>query len=296
MKKIAYLTMSDMGDFVTDFHLSIPPMAALGWQVETVPWRSEVDWDRFDAVYICTPWDYPEHAEQFLDVLAQIDASRALLINDLALVHWTLEKTYLRDVENGGSDIVPSTWYDGFESADTSRLFAEHQTDRIVIKPTVGANAADTFVLTDPVSDAELDMLRETFARRAFLVQPFIENIRTEGEFSLFFFHGEYSHAIQKTPKAGDFRVQEEHGADIRPVQPTAALMATARKLFAAIEPLPTYGRGDWVRGADGRYLLMELELIEPSLYLRTDRGAAARFARALDERFQVSTRKRAAG
>lgn len=295
MKKIAYLTMADMGDFVTDFHLSLEPMKELGWQVETVPWRSQVDWNEFDAVYICTPWDYPDYARQFLDVLGCIDASRALLINDLALVHWTLEKTYLRDVEQRGSAIVPSTWYDGFESVNPADLFAEHQSKRIVVKPTVGANAKDTFVLTDPVSDKELGELRKVFASRAFLVQPFIENIQSEGEFSLFFFNGDYSHAIQKTPKPGDFRVQEEHGADISPVHPPPELLENANALFARIEPQPTYGRGDWVRDADDRFLLMELELIEPSLYLRTDGGAAARFARALDERFEIFAGKGAA-
>lgn len=300
MKKIAYLTMADMGDFVTDFDLSVAPMNALGWEVETVDWRSKIDWNSFDAVYICTPWDYPEHAQLFLEVLESIDASRALLINDLALVHWTLEKTYLKDVEQLGSDIVPSTWYDSFECTNPARLFAEEfeefGTERIVVKPTIGANAQDTFVLTDPVGDAQVKVLQRAFAARAFLVQPFIENIQTEGEYSLFFFNGAYSHAIQKTPKAGDFRVQEEHGATIRSVQPPDALLETAVALFARIEPQPTYGRGDWVRGADGRYLLMELELIEPSLYLRTDRGAAARFARALNERFQVFAGERAAG
>lgn len=295
MKKIAYLTMADMGDFVTDFHLSFAPMKELGWQVETVAWRSKLDWNEFDAVYICTPWDYPDFAQQFLDVLAAIDASRALLINDLALVHWTLAKTYLRDIEERGSTIVPSTWHDGFESVIAADLFAAHQSERIVIKPTVGANAKDTFVLTNPISDEQLSELRQVFANRAFLVQPFIENIQVEGEFSLFFFNGQYSHAIQKTPKSGDFRVQEEHGANISPVSPPAALLHTAGELFAQIEPVPTYGRGDWVRDADDRFLLMELELIEPSLYLRTDRGAAARFARALDERFKVFTSKGAA-
>jgi glutathione synthase/RimK-type ligase-like ATP-grasp enzyme len=177
----------------------------------------------------------------------------------------------------------------------TANLFAEHRSERIVIKPTVGANAKDTFVLTDPVGAEQLGELRQVFANRAFLVQPFIENIQREGEFSLFFFNGEYSHAIQKTPAAGDFRVQEEHGADISPVRPPDALLETASALFAQIGPLPPYGRGDCVRDADDRFLLMEFELIEPSLYLRTDRGAAARFARALDERFEVFTGKRAA-
>ncbi|MGI9235706.1 MAG: ATP-grasp domain-containing protein [Woeseiaceae bacterium] len=296
MRRIAYLTMADMGDFVTDYHLSIAPMAALGWQVDEVPWRSDHDWNRFDAVYICTPWDYPEHSTQFLDVLQAIDASRALLINDLALVQWTLEKTYLMDVERKGCAIVPSTWYDGFESVNPAHLFAEHKARRIVIKPTVGANAKDTYVLTEAISDTQQDELRQIYDGRAFLVQPYIESIQSEGEYSLFFFNGVYSHAIQKTPKRGDFRVQEEHGANIRSVQPTDALLKTAAALFSKIEPCPTYGRGDWVLGPNGRYLLMELELIEPSLYLRTDDGAAARFARALDERFEVFTRKGTAG
>jgi len=292
LKKVAYLTMADMGDFVTDFHLSFEPMVALGWRVETVAWRSAVDWNEFDAVYICTPWDYPEYLPQFLEVLRDIESSRALLVNDLSLVHWTLEKTYLRDIEQRGSDIVPSTWYDDFESARPADFFADHHTDKVVIKPTVGANAKDTFVLSEPVDGDLLQILQQTFSGRAFFVQPFIENIQAEGEYSLFFFNGEYSHTILKTPKAGDFRVQEEHGADIKAVRPPARLLDTARTLFALIEPQPTYGRGDWVRGHDGRYLLMELELIEPSLYLRADSGAAARFARAFDERFQVFARK----
>ena len=296
MKKVAYLTMEDMGDFVTDFHLSVEPMAALGWQVETVAWRANADWNAFDAVYICTPWDYPDYLPQFLDVLVNIESSQALLINDLSLVHWTMEKTYLRDIEQRGGDIVPSTWYEGIESANPAEFFADHQVDRVVIKPTVGANAKDTFVLADPVDEETLKMLRQVYWGRAFFVQPFIEAIQTEGEYSLFFFNGEYSHAILKTPKAGDFRVQEEHGADIKTVQPSSVLLDAAHDLFASIEPLPTYGRGDWVQGPDGRYLLMELELIEPSLYLRTDSGAAARFARAFDERFQIFAGKRALG
>ncbi len=284
--------MEDAGDFVTDYHLSIDPMAAHGWQVETVAWRSAPDWNAFDAVYICTPWDYPEHLAEFLDVLGAIDASSALLINDHSLVLWTLEKTYLRDIEKQGGRIVPSTWFDDFHEANLPRFFAEHSSDKVVIKPTVGANAQDTFVLTEPVPAALLDTLRSTFASRAFFVQPFIENIQAEGEFSLFFFNGDYSHAILKTPEKGDFRVQEEHGAEIKPVQPPEDLRRTATGLFAAIEPLPVYGRGDWVRGPDDDYLLMELELIEPSLYLRTDSGAPARFAAAFDQRFQEFARK----
>lgn len=296
MKKVAFLTMDGMGDYVTDCHLSIAPLAGFGWNVEMVAWRSAVDWNDFDAVYICTPWDYPDYMRQFLDVLERIESSRALLVNDLSLVHWTLEKTYLRDVEQRGHAIVPSRWYDGFESASPADFFSTHQTNKVVIKPTVGANAKDTFILSSPIDDDLLCLLRQTFQGRKFLVQPFVEAIQTEGEYSLFFFDNEYSHAIQKVPKTGDFRVQEEHGADIMAVSPPDKLLETAEALFSSIQPRPTYGRGDWVRGQDGRYLLMELELIEPSLYLRTDGGAATRFARAFDQRFEEFTRKRALG
>ena len=291
-RRVAYLVMDDMGDYVTDFHLSVAPLAELGWDVVEIPWRSEPEWDAFDAVYICTPWDYPKFPEEFLHVLEMIDASRALLLNELETVRWNLEKTYLKDVEARGDDIVPSSWYDDFAAADVPMFFDAHGVEKVVIKPTIGANAMDTFVLRHPVSDALLDRLARTFSERSFLVQPFIEAIHEEGEYSLFFFNGEYSHAIQKTPQKGDFRVQEEHGATITPVAPPEGLHDVAARVFSHLEPLPVYGRGDWVRGPDGRFLLMELELIEPSLYLRTDSGAALRFARAFDQRFEELTRK----
>jgi hypothetical protein len=279
--------MQNPGEYVTDYHLSFGPMEKLGWDVAAVPWRSAPDWNQFDAVYICTPWDYPEHVAEFMDVLAVIDASSAVLFNDLSIARWNLEKSYLRDVETRGDDIVPSTWFDGFDTSDVPGYFDAHKVNCVVIKPIIGANAKDTYVLTSPVSEDQLERLQKIFSGQRYFVQPFIENIQTEGEFSLFFFNGEYSHAIQKIPKAGDFRVQEEHGADIVTVTPSAELLETAHTVFSHIEPLPVYGRGDWVRGPDGRFLLMELELIEPSLYLRTDSGAASRFAAAFNQRFE---------
>jgi hypothetical protein len=109
-----------------------------------------------------------------------------------------------------------------------------------------------------------------------------MDRVLSEGEFSTFFFNGEYSHAILKKPEEGDFRTQEEHGADIRSVEAPQDLVDTAHDVVALVEPLPVYVRADFVRGDDERFLVMELELIEPSLYLRYDPGSAMRFARAL--------------
>jgi hypothetical protein len=189
----------------------------------------------------------------------------------------------LRDLEKRGAEIMPSIWYDDVDATDIPGWFDTFSTDTVVIKPVVGGNAVDTYVLANPVGKDVLAMLTETFAGRPFFVQPFIETIQTEGEYSLFFFSGSYSHAIVKKPKAGDFRVQEEHGADIQSIEPPPDLIATAHRLLELVEPQPVYVRADFVRGGDNRFLLMELELIEPSLYLRTDANAASRFAAAFD-------------
>lgn len=113
------------------------------------------------------------------------------------------------------------------------------------------------------------------------MVQPFMSAIVTEGEFSLFFFGSEYSHAILKTPKTGDFRVQEEYGGQLQRIEPEPLLLALSRQALAAIPAATLYARIDWVRAGEG-FALMELELIEPSLYFNLDSQAAERFARVL--------------
>lgn len=284
-KCCAFLTMDSVEGWSIDADLGIAPLEALGWRVEQVPWRSgNARWDDFDAVYIGTPWDYPEDVARFMAVLERIDRSRAVLVNPLALVRWNLPKTYLRDLESRGAAIVPSQWGEHLAPGALETSFDALATERVVVKPVVSTNARDTFLLArDEVRDAEPELVR-AFDRRAFVVQPFIERVRSEGEYSLFYFGDAFSHAILKKPKAGDFRVQEEHGASIDAVaSPSSALVAAADRVLELVRPAPVYARCDLVRGADGRFLLMELELIEPSMYLRMHPDAPARFAAAFD-------------
>jgi hypothetical protein len=119
------------------------------------------------------------------------------------------------------------------------------------------------------------------FANRPLLIQPFERNIVDEGEYSLIYFNGRLSHAILKVPKSGDFRVQEEHGGDIRAVTAEAALRAAGDAAMQAVGRPLLYGRVDLVRSGP-TFRVMELELIEPALYLRMDPGAPARFADAI--------------
>lgn len=282
MKRCAFLSMDDLSGFVCYDELLIEPLQRHGWQVETVSWRDPaVDWNGFDCVIIRSCWDYQSAPEQFLAVLETIEQSTARLENPLAVVRWNLSKTYLRDLQAQGIPIVPTHWLHGLEAAQLPALFAQWRTDEIIIKPVVSACAEDTFRLTPDTLPPQASHLETLFRQRECMVQPFMPAIVTEGEFSLFFFGGEYSHAILKTPKTGDFRVQEEYGGQLQRIEPEPLLLVLSRQALAVIPAATLYARIDWVRAGEG-FALMELELIEPSLYFNLDSQAAERFARVL--------------
>jgi glutathione synthase/RimK-type ligase-like ATP-grasp enzyme len=291
-KRCAFLTMDDTAGWSIDADLAIAPLQELGWHIDTVPWRStDADWSTYDAVYVGTPWDYPQDPPLFLDALKRIEKAGALLVNPFALLRWNLNKTYLRDLESRGAAIVPTIWLERLHAVALAGLFERCASERIIIKPTISTNATDTFLLSRVIPAELQKQLLDAFADRACMAQPFIDAIQTDGEFSLFYIGGTFSHAIQKRPKPRDFRVQEEHGASIDAVTPGEALLATATQVISLVEPVPMYARVDLVPDANGRFLLMELELIEPSMYLRMDQAAPGRFATAFDH--YVSTRKR---
>lgn len=279
--------MEDQEGWSIDAELAFPSMQAMGWTIDAMPWRAgNVDWNAFDAVYVGTPWDYPEDPGQFMQVLEAIDRSTAVLINDMQLVAWSLPKTYLRDLEEKGVAIVPSIWAERYEGGMLEHAFGRFAVDRIIVKPVISTNATDTCLVDRHDIDSLEPALAETFADRPCVIQPFVQNIQTEGEYSLFYFNREYSHAIRKTPKRGDFRVQEEHGAEIVSVDPEPSLQKAGDQVLRLVDPLPVYARVDFVRASDDRFLLMELELVEPSMYLRMDKKAPERFAKAFDEYF----------
>ena len=272
--------MDSLAGFVSDDELAVEPLKKLGWDVQTVSWRDKTaDWNDFEAVIIRTPWDYQREPEAFLEVLRNIDKSKARLENPLKIVEWNLNKLYLRELENAGIKIVPTIWGEEKISESLFKNWLGHfGADELVIKPIVSATAEFTYRLK-----AFTPELTEVFAARKYMIQPFMPNIVSEGEFSLFYFGGEYSHTILKTPKPKDFRVQEEHGGIIQAVEPGAKLLEAGRKPLEFIAPVPLYARVDFVRDAGEDFALMELELIEPALYFRMEKQAPERFARGFD-------------
>lgn len=287
--KLACLTLEHVGDYVIDDDLAYAELRRRSWQLEVIPWTQPTDWAAFDRVLIRTPWDYQNAPERFLQVLEAIEASGTPLQNPLAVVRWNLDKRYLRDLEAAGVPTVPSLFADTFDAKLLAGSFAHFGCERVVIKPTISANADHTYPLTESDAQTKQNELAHVFDGRPHLLQPFLDEVLGDGEVSLFHFGGRYSHAIRKQPKAGDFRVQEEHGGLITPLQPDAALREAAKAALAAVPVAVLYGRADFVRVA-GQDLLMELELIEPSLYFRMHPDAPSNFADALDDWAQHSS------
>ncbi|WNC73666.1 hypothetical protein RGQ13_06650 [Thalassotalea psychrophila] len=287
MKHCAILTMDCLDDFEAYDHLLDQPLLALGWKTQLVSWKQEqINWNEFDVVLIRTPWDYQEDAPRFLQVLNDIEASSAILENNIDIVRWNINKKYLQELQQKQVTIVPTIWQETFNFNDVASYFTKFCTDQIVIKPCVSANADNTFWLTKTNVASHKEQLEIAFTNRDFMAQPFMQSVIEEGEFSCFYFDGKYSHCILKTPKENDFRVQEEFGSRLQLVEPEAKLIMQAEHAIAQLSTTPMYARVDFVRHGN-EFAMMEAELIEPSLYFNMDEKSVPLFAKLFVERMQ---------
>lgn len=292
MPSVAFLSTDNLEDFFVYDELLVPYFNQKGWKVETVSWHTNSEnWGRFDYVIVRSTWDYQQHAEAFLACLKQIDASSTTLLNPLRLMQWNIEKYYLKDLQQKGVPIVKTIWETTFDNAVIDKAFDEFSSDAIVIKPVLSANADDTFKLERETWKESAGVLSNTFKQRDFMIQPFLSSIVEEGEYSLFYFGGAFSHAIKKVPQEGDFRVQEEHGGRLHPVNVDDVQLAVAEKALSAMPCNALYARVDLVR-QNNNWAIMELELIEPSLYFNLDEDSPVRFVEALLAFHEAETNK----
>lgn len=290
MKKSAILSMDNLDGYEVYDGLLEAPLSAAGWKNEVVPWRAAVDWEQFDVVMIRSPWDYQLNANRFVEVLQQIEKSRAHLDNPVDVVKWNINKHYLKDLEAAGILILPTMWRDCISKSEIDDFFQAFDSNEIVVKPCISAGAFDTYRLTQNKAIALADELVEKYIGRQCMIQPFAEGIVNEGEFSVFHFDGDYSHTILKTPKQNDFRVQEEYGGRLLKVEPCSELITQTNKVLQAIDnkfkQTLLYTRLDFVRTNKG-FALMEAELIEPSLYFNLDPESPQRYVDAMEKRYQ---------
>ncbi|OON68265.1 RimK family alpha-L-glutamate ligase [Hymenobacter sp. CRA2] len=247
-----------------------------------------VRWESFDVAVLKTPWDYFDRPTEFHQWLDALDARGVRLLNPTGIVRHNADKAYLRDMELAGVPIVPTRWLARGSQVDTDALLAELATDRLVLKPTVSGGAKDTFALTRQEAAVAAPQLQSLVDAGDFLAQPFLPQIQTSGEWSLIYFGGELSHCVRKTPKAGDFRVQHMFGGGIHAETPSAAIQRVAADIVERFAPGCLYARVDGVETPEGGFWLMELELIEPFLYMEA--GGEAAFARYADALLRLTS------
>ena len=282
MKPVALATYAELPNLNDDDALLIGALAALGLGAEPAVWDApEVQWDRFGAVVIRSCWDYHQRLSEFLSWVAMLERLKVPVWNRPDLLRWNSHKVYLRDLAAVGVATVPTRWLKRGEPAALRDVLRAEGWRAAVVKPAVSASAHGTWrtSLTDAVRDQErLDAL---LARGDAMVQPYLDEVRDPGEWSLIYLGGRFSHAVLQRPAGGDFRVQVAYGGTAVARDPARDLIADAGAVLAALPSEPLYARLDGVERG-GHLVLSELELIEPHLFLQTDPAAAPRLARAL--------------
>lgn len=275
--RIALCTWSDPSYVDPEPPQIAEALHALGVAAEVVVWHDEADWASFDLVVIRSTWDYFDRLDEFLEWADRVD-SVSRIINSPTIIRWNSHKGYLSELGEAGMPVLPSLPLAKGAAHPVDRMLATGWAD-VVIKPAVDGGARGA--LKAPAGSAEAGAhLGALVAAGDTIVQPFAPSVEL-GETSLFFFGGEFSHAVRKVPKAGDYRVQALHGGSEEVHEPSPAELDVAARAMALAPDELVYARVDLI-DVDGQPTLMELELIEPDLFLRLAPGSVTRFAAAV--------------
>ena len=280
MTLILLATCESIPNLTEDDQSLIAPLAKRGINARAAVWSDpRVNWSEADAVVIRSCWDYHLRLKQFVDWITLLERAGVRVWNPPAMLRGNADKIYLRELERKGVPIVPTLWPEaGFQLA---RELRGRGWEKAVVKPRVSATAYRTVLTTaDEPSEAQA-LIEDLLHAPGVMVQEFLDEVSAGGEWSLIFFSGRFSHAVIKTPKAGDFRVQHDFGGSEHVADAPQSVIQAAARVIAAVESIPLYARVDGVeRGS--QFLLMELELIEPALFLKLSEGAAEKFADAI--------------
>jgi len=280
--RLGWVTTQEARGRDEDEPLGLAALARAGVSVEVVDWDDRaVDWSRFDRVVLRSAWDYPQRLDEFSTWLDAVDGETDL-VNPPALVRWSLDKQYLAELAEAGVPITPTVFVPPGSPATLPP-------GGVVVKPAVGAGSVDAASYgADQHEEATVHVARLHAAGQVVLVQPFLRSIPEEGEWPMVFLDGRFSHAANKRvalPQAGtvdDLFAPETNTAHVA----TAAQIEVAQAAVDLVSDrlgTPTYARVDLVRDDTGGFCVLELELVEPSLFLAyAEPAAAERFAAVL--------------
>ncbi len=281
--RIAIATCAAYEELKVDDRLLREALEAGGAEALSLVWdKAEPAWEDFDLCLVRSTWDYHEKHEQFLAWARRVAAATELH-NPAELIAWNSNKTYLRELAEGGVPTVPTVWIERSSSIDIERLLSQEGWEEAVIKPVVDLGAKNLHRVQTGTGEAE-EALATVLSRQDAMAQPFLPSLEAEGEFSLIYIEGTFTHAVRKRPAEGDFRVQSIWGGTVEPARPEPAHLDVAERALAQLDEPPLYARVDLVNDQKGDPALIELELIEPNLYLSTNPAAAERLANAVQK------------
>jgi hypothetical protein len=278
---IALVTCSKQPQLYTDERRLIADFARAGCEALPVLWDDPaIDWRAFDRVVLRSTWDYFERIDEFRAWLDRLEHVEARLLNPLPLVRWNLDKLYLRALEQQGIAILPTRFVAAGERVDLAGELHARDWHDAIVKPAVSGGAFRTHRVSMADAQRVQPALDEILAAGGALIQPFAREIVDEGEWSLLFFGGRFSHCVLKTAATGEFRIQQQFGGSAHAVTPAETLLRAAEHIMASLPVAPAYARIDGLRRGE-EFLLMEVEVIEPSLFLPAGDEAADRYVRA---------------
>lgn len=275
---IGLVTYSKQPVLTDDDRPLIGALAEIGLDAEPVQWDdTSVDWRTYQALVLRSTWDYHLRIDEFDAWLSTVDRARVALWNPTSLVRWNMHKSYLRGLEEQGILIPGTRWLPKGRDVALGALLRAAAWDEAIVKPAISASATNTSrVQVNNVADAE--QFAMLIRQADVLVQEIVPEIARDGEWSLIFLGGAYSHAALKRPRAGDFRVQLELGGSADPATAPSVVVAAAERVAALIPGRWLYARIDGVVTGRG-FMLMEVECIEPLLFLEQAPGSYERFA-----------------
>lgn len=244
------------------FDVEADALRKRGVAVDAVPWTQADDLSAYDLVLPLVVWGYHLQYEEWRGFLDRIVADQVPINNPPELLRWNSDKAYLTQLGGKGIPTVETIEVECLDESELAAASARLGTEEMVVKPPVSASATGTHRIR--VGDA---IPAEERGRRM-MIQPFLPSIATEGEYAVILFDGVYSHTVVKRPKSGDFRVQPHLGGSTEPSDPPSGAVELAQAALAAAPAEASYARVDIVRGRNGELLIMELELIEPALFL----------------------------
>jgi len=260
-------------------------LAELGISHEIVIWSDpDVEWEKFTCLLIKSVWDYFDYYPEFLDWIDKMKTLKIPVWNDLETIKWNSSKEYLLEIEQRGFPVISGMILEAESKPELDLIREKIQSDTIVVKPLVSGGAKNTLKIKLSEWENYAQKLEDLLQEEDFLVQPFIPEVAEVGEYSLLFFNGKFSHAVLKTPAKSDFRVQHYYGGTIKIIDPKPEMLESCQKLMETYAPNSLYGRVDGVE-INGVFHLMELELIEPYLFLALSDQAIPNYKAALNQR-----------